>query len=165
MGCVRSDCWLRPMSGNIRLLGPDLPNPLVVASNTSDSILQLKNNAIANWPGTAGGTPLLAFCLRSAERPPRHALSALRHPRRARSPSAAATLARTGEPPAPLLGQVKIIYQGRFLTDEKLLRDCSLTEGETVSMHLIVKAITSAKEPADGSSPEGAAQKCSCVVS
>ena len=60
---------------------------------------------------------------------------------------------------------MKIIFQGRFLTDDKALKDCGFSEGETVSMHLIIKAIANAKDAGSAGVPDSAAQKCSCLVS
>jgi len=42
----------------VKLLGPDLDNPLILAVEPSDTIVGLKEKALANWPGT-GDRPLV----------------------------------------------------------------------------------------------------------
>ena len=61
--CARSaDGWvwatrgpplLAGMPAYVKLLGPDLGNPLVVEVDPGDTIAQLKNVALANWPSGA----------------------------------------------------------------------------------------------------------------
>ena len=74
----------------------------------------------------------------------------------------------TGNEP-PQLAQIKIIFQGKYLPDEKALRTVhqSVADGETTAMHLIVKQLiteTKAASGAPGKSGE-AGTRCACVIS
>ena len=40
----------------------------------------------------------------------------------------------------PLVGQLRIIHQGRFLEDNKALSEHKVVEGEQTAMHLIIKS-------------------------
>ena len=40
----------------------------------------------------------------------------------------------------PLVGQLRIIHQGRFLEDNKALSEHKVAEGEQTAMHLIIKS-------------------------
>ena len=40
----------------------------------------------------------------------------------------------------PLVGQLRIIHQGRFLEDNKALSEHKVTDGEQTAMHLIIKS-------------------------
>merc|ERR1712124_162268 len=48
-------------NANVRLLGPDLATPLVLEVNPSDTVGQLKEKALENWPSGA----LPTHCLRA----------------------------------------------------------------------------------------------------
>ena len=59
--------------------------------------------------------------------------------------------------------QLRIIYQGRFMTDTQGLKECKVVDGDTTAMHLIIKTQTAKPEPAS-SSQDDKAPKCSCVI-
>ena len=42
--------WSGPTMATVRLLGPDLPNPLIVPVAVSDTVGRLKEIAVENWP-------------------------------------------------------------------------------------------------------------------
>jgi len=63
----------------------------------------------------------------------------------------------------PLVGQLRIIYQGRFMNDSQSLKECKVAEGETTAMHLIIKS-QSAKAESAPSGSDDKAPKCSCIV-
>jgi len=66
----------------------------------------------------------------------------------------------------PLVSQLRIIHQGRFLTDNQALKDCKVTDGETTAMHLIIKAKDA--KPMDsgpGGDVEKASSRCTCLIS
>ena len=44
--------------------------------------------------------------------------------------------------------QLRIIYQGRFMTDTQGLKECKVVDGDTTAMHLIIKSMTSKPESA-----------------
>lgn len=106
----------------VRLLGPDLgdENLIVEGLETSQTILDLKEKALKNWP--AGKA-------------------------------------------VPLIGQIKIIHQGRFVTDEKQLKDCKCADGETTAMHLVIKAQVSKAAESTGSDADKAGSRCTCIIS
>jgi len=102
----------------VRLLGPDLPNPLIVPVAPSDTVARLKEVALENWPKGMD---------------------------------------------VPLVGQLRIIHQGRFLEDNKALKEHKVAEGETTAMHLIIKSEVS-KPAENAGSSDDKAPKCSCIL-
>ena len=108
----------------VRLLGPDLPNPLTISVEPSMTIAQLKERALAEWPASSGAQAAARACA-SRQR----AGGLARHARRAaprRRRRVPARRPRAGDPPQ--LAQLKIIHQGRFLGDEKALRGACRAE-------------------------------------
>ena len=104
------------MSATLRLRSPDLPTPLSLAVEPSSTILQVKESILAQWP--AGNTP------RSL---PPHT------PRAVRAhccwhlgicaPADAETFACAGTAQTPTaIAQLRIIHQGKFLTDGSVLK-------------------------------------------
>jgi len=66
----------------------------------------------------------------------------------------------------PLIGQVRIIHQGRFLEDRTPLKDAKCAVGEQTAMHLIIKAQASKPAEASGDTDKGGANsRCACVIS
>jgi len=63
----------------------------------------------------------------------------------------------------PTKEQLRVIHIGRFLTDEKHLKDFRLPEGDTTAMHLIIKAQDTAKPDAPSSGDEKT-PKCTCLI-
>ena len=55
------------MAATVKLLGPDLPNPLMVEVEVGDTILNLKEKMLAVWP--SGALSLLNSKLRTRPRP------------------------------------------------------------------------------------------------
>jgi len=107
------------MPAQVKLLGPDLGNPLIVDVDPTDTVASLKEAALRSWP--SGLDPVLA-------------------------------------------SQIRIIYQGRFLEDNKALKEVKVAEGEVTAMHLIIKSVTAVADAAPSGSDDKA-PKCSCVVS
>jgi len=111
------------MSGaTVRLLGPDLPNALVLDNLSVDlSVLELKQRALAQLP-----------------------------------PSIVEQ---------PLIGQLKIIHQGRFLPDDKPIKEYKCVDGEVTAMHLIIKAQASKPTEASGDAEKQGGTRCTCIIS
>jgi len=68
-----------------------------------------------------------------------------------------------GGVPAPSLAELRVIHQGRFLQDDKCLKDYKVPDGETTAMHLIIKK----QDTKAADAPSGAddkTPKCNCVI-
>ena len=100
------------MSCSVRLLGPDLPNCLVVENLPLDmTVLGLKERALGSWPAGAHSSSARSRCCTAA---------ALRRIVACAIRTELPSHAPTGMD-VPLIGQIKIILMGRFLPDEKPL--------------------------------------------
>jgi len=108
------------MSATLRLLSPDLLQPLSLAVEPTMTILQVKESIMAQWPAGAAVTPTQA--------------------------------------------QLRIIHQGKFLTDDKKLSDCKVAAGETTAMHIALKMLD-AKVSDTSSNGDDKTPKCSCCIS
>jgi len=64
----------------------------------------------------------------------------------------------------PTLQQLRIIHQGRFLADDKTLKECRIPETETTAMHLIIKALDAKSADAPCATDEKT-PKCTCIIS
>eukprot|EP00326_Haptolina_ericina_P003609 CAMPEP_0181216072 /NCGR_PEP_ID=MMETSP1096-20121128/26372_1 /TAXON_ID=156174 ORGANISM="Chrysochromulina ericina, Strain CCMP281" /NCGR_SAMPLE_ID=MMETSP1096 /ASSEMBLY_ACC=CAM_ASM_000453 /LENGTH=85 /DNA_ID=CAMNT_0023308011 /DNA_START=374 /DNA_END=631 /DNA_ORIENTATION=- len=65
----------------------------------------------------------------------------------------------------PTLPQLRLIYHGKFLTDDKMLKDLpKVSAGETVAMHVHVKMLD-AKAADAPSNSDDKTPKCSCIIS
>eukprot|EP00327_Prymnesium_parvum_P003458 CAMPEP_0182827126 /NCGR_PEP_ID=MMETSP0006_2-20121128/16752_1 /TAXON_ID=97485 /ORGANISM="Prymnesium parvum, Strain Texoma1" /LENGTH=85 /DNA_ID=CAMNT_0024954359 /DNA_START=194 /DNA_END=451 /DNA_ORIENTATION=+ len=64
----------------------------------------------------------------------------------------------------PSMAQLRIIHQGKFLTDDKLLKDCKVKSDETTAMHIALKMLD-AKATDAPSSGDDKTPKCSCIIS
>ena len=103
------------MPAQVKLLGPDLGSPLLVEVDASDTIAGLKDRALAVWPAGAprsrGATVWRGAFARSCDRPPRpHACLAGMD--------------------VPAGGQIRIIYQGRFMADNQSLKGARCDAGQ-----------------------------------
>jgi len=107
------------MSATLRLLSPDLPQPIALSVEPTMTILQVKESIMQQWPSGAAVTPTQA--------------------------------------------QLRIIHQGKFLTDDKKLSDCKVTPGETTAMHIALKMLD-AKASDTPSNGDDKTPKCSCVI-
>lgn len=154
------------MPATVKLLGPDLGNPLLVEVEASDNIAGLKQRALEKWPAGARVPPV--WCARARPDPP--------------TPASSAGM------DVPDKQQLRIIYQGRFMADNQPLKgvgervarawlearlllaasstvavsarvpaDCKVTDGDTTAMHLIIKSLTA--------KPESAARRAAGSVS
>ena len=94
---------LDAMSATLRLLSPELITPITMTVEPTWTIAQVKEKALADWPT---GAPVL-------QAPVDAAAPAL---------TAASTTCAGLSKPAPVMAQLRIIHQGRFLTDEKALK-------------------------------------------
>jgi len=107
------------MSATLRLLSPDLLQPLTLAVEPTMTIREVKESVLAQWP--------------------------------------------SGTPVTPTGPQIRIIHQGKFLTDDKKLSDCKVAAGETTAMHIALKTLdaktSDAPREGDDKTP-----KCSCVI-
>merc|ERR1712087_12794 len=63
----------------------------------------------------------------------------------------------------PTVGQLRVIHQGRFLVDEKTLKDSRIPDSELVAMHLVIKPLdtkhTEGDKAGDDKTP-----KCTCTI-
>uniref|UniRef100_A0A7S0LC80 Ubiquitin-like domain-containing protein n=1 Tax=Coccolithus braarudii TaxID=221442 RepID=A0A7S0LC80_9EUKA len=62
----------------------------------------------------------------------------------------------------PTVQQLRVIHHGRFLQDEKTLKDCRIPETDIVAMHLILTRTTKhavAEKLSDDKTP-----KCTCLI-
>eukprot|EP00321_Phaeocystis_globosa_P001612 CAMPEP_0118817358 /NCGR_PEP_ID=MMETSP1162-20130426/5374_1 /TAXON_ID=33656 /ORGANISM="Phaeocystis Sp, Strain CCMP2710" /LENGTH=106 /DNA_ID=CAMNT_0006747457 /DNA_START=68 /DNA_END=388 /DNA_ORIENTATION=+ len=60
-------------------------------------------------------------------------------------------------------GALRMIHSGKFLPDDKTLKDCRIPEGETTAMHLILKS-ADAKTSDAPSASDDKTPKCNCVI-
>jgi hypothetical protein len=108
------------MSVTVKLLGPDLPNPVVVVVDGTASTLQIKERALGEWPS---GLSM----------------------------------------PTPTIQQIRLIHQGRFMPDEKTLKDLKVNAGDTCAMHLVIKQHEAKTSDAPSAGDEKT-PKCHCII-
>ena len=101
------------MSATLRLLSPDLPQPISLSVEPTMTILQVKESIMQQWP--SGDAPHCDPLLRPA------AVPCGPFQLRAGSSRACALAARAGAAVTPTQAQLRIIHQGKFLTDDKKL--------------------------------------------
>jgi len=66
----------------------------------------------------------------------------------------------------PLIGQLRIIHQGKFQADNATLKDCKCAEGEQTAMHLIIKAqVAKAADGTGGDPDKQTVSRCTCIIS
>lgn len=63
----------------------------------------------------------------------------------------------------PTVQQLRVIHQGRFLLDEKTLKDSRIPETDVVAMHLIVKP-TNTKHAEGEKTGDDKTPKCTCTI-
>ena len=63
----------------------------------------------------------------------------------------------------PAINQIRILFQGRFLPEDKTLKDFKVSDGETTAMHLVVKQ-PDAKRADAPSASDDKMPKCSCII-
>jgi len=67
----------------------------------------------------------------------------------------------------PVAAQLRIISRGMEMSNEKVLADNKVAEGETTAMHVVVRAQVPKAAEASSADPEkgGFSNRCSCIVS
>jgi len=109
------------MPTQIRFLGPDLPEGLILPiDSTSINIGELKERALSNWPA---GKEI------------------------------------------PQAAQLRIIFNGKEMANDKTLAESKVVENETTAMHMVIRSQVPKAAEASTADPDKGSNRCTCIIS